>query len=311
MTILYYCYVLTIVAILDSAMENRLFTSEMLDVLLRPELWRMLGSRFAQPVAGECESAKDGSGLTQHKHDHREVLFVLSGSGEFGAYGKAHACNRGTVFLLDSFEEHQLGYVSSQTDMDFLWVFLHEHVIGYQIDQVSSDSVKRASHLLHTERTCLSVANSVFGQPGPVLPEEFERREAHTGLVSLVLAIIREGYLVPVREDTKSFQRRVIFSVRDHIRETAGNGASLDKLAGISGYSKYHFLRLFREFVGVSVHEFIDLCRVERVIEMQRGRRSKKEIAATLGFSSLSAFSRWYSGVTMEPPVLLDQVTQA
>jgi AraC-like DNA-binding protein len=68
-------------------------------------------------------------------------------------------------------------------------------------------------------------------------------------------------------------------------------------LAEMSGYSKFHFLRIFRTHTGMYLHDYINFCRLERVARMQKNGCYKKEIASALGFSSLSAFSRWHKGM--------------
>ena len=72
-----------------------------------------------------------------------------------------------------------------------------------------------------------------------------------------------------------------------------GRGVTLDMLARISGYSKFHFLRLFQRCTGQTVHTYIDHCRRQRVEAMLQQGCAKKEIAAALGFSCPAAFSRW------------------
>lgn len=284
--ICYCCYMLTDIAII-AAVENRLFTDDMLAVLLDPKSWNVISSQCAEPhEEPDCPA-------TIHTHAHREILFVLGGSGRFVAYGRCWDYAAGTVFALDSFVPHQLGYALDQPDADHLWVFLHDQLIGYQLDQFRRGTLKRYSHILYTDRTSASFASSIFPPANSSLPDQFREIEMRSGMLALAVAIAREGYLVPVREDTRSFQRRVILTVRNHIAETAGKTTSLDSLARLSGYSKYHFHRLFREHVGMTVHAFVDHSRSEKAAEMQRRGYRKKEIAAALGFSSLSAFSRW------------------
>lgn len=274
------------------AVENALFTNEMLDVLLDHESWRVVSW---QTVGEEPSNSSDKpeTSVTVHTHAHREILFVLGGSGRFFAFGRFWDYSAGTVFALDSFTPHQLGYSVDQPDADHLWVFIHDQVIGYQLDQFRQGTLKRSSHILYSDRTSASFAASIFQDPGSSLPNRFRQIEMRSGILALAVTIAKEGYLAPVREDTRSFQKRVILTVRNHIAETSGKGASLSSLARLSGYSKYHFHRLFREHVGMTMHEFIDHCRSEKAAEMQRRGCRKKEIAAALGFSSLSAYSRW------------------
>ena len=55
-------------------------------------------------------------------------------------------------------------------------------------------------------------------------------------------------------EDSEVFQLQIIHSIMQQIRATAGKGITLDVLAHLSGYSKYHLLRLFTQYAGKTIH---------------------------------------------------------
>jgi AraC-like DNA-binding protein len=75
--------------------------------------------------------------------------------------------------------------------------------------------------------------------------------------------------------------------------EAHGCGLDLAALARATGYSKYHFHRLFRAQTGQTVHQYADERRRQRAEELLAAGLAHKEIAFELGFSSPSAFSRW------------------
>ncbi len=282
-----------------ATMTNTLFTEKSLGVLLRPESWRIIGSRIdpeVEPVPELAEREEVSANL--HKHAYREIMFALDGPGNYGALGGVYPSLPGAVFLFDKFEEHQNSYPSHYPDVDHLWIFLFEDHVIFRLILVrekGSNLIGPWTRLLPMRKVGSRIAERIFGgQAACGLPDDFRRLETHTGLTALASAIVKEGYSAPGEDDKEPFQKRVIATIRDHVRKTAGSGASLDSLARMSGYSKFYFLRLFREHTGMCVHEYIDCCRLERVRKMQECGCYKKEIAAELGFSSLSAFSRWY-----------------
>lgn len=77
---------------------------------------------------------------------------------------------------------------------------------------------------------------------------------------------------------------------------------SLDTVAKISGYSKYHFLRKFKTFTGRTPIDFINDRRCEYAKSLLLGtNQTVKEIADSLGFESPSYFSKVFlvrEGVT-------------
>ncbi|NLN59087.1 MAG: helix-turn-helix transcriptional regulator, partial [Gammaproteobacteria bacterium] len=116
-------------------------------------------------------------------------------------------------------------------------------------------------------------------------------------LVSVLLPIITRAldkWQGPVTVDSTLQHHQVIIdAIKRHIETNLPQGTDLDTLAHISGYSKYHFSRLFKRISGEKITAFIDRCRLNRVAEMRQAGAMQKEIAAALGFASPTAFANW------------------
>ncbi len=272
-------------------MENRLFDGEALAVLLHPERWHVVCS--ALPAETEpLEHARHRQWMRAHAHahPHQEVMLLLRGQGLYGLRGQPYACAPGTLFLFDAHEAHDLGFPPWAAPMELLWMALLPGQCVARVTSVHDGVVEDWRHgsLLLTE--------AEGGGTRLALPEAGSPALARLRLVSavslLVSAIVQRGYRDAVEEEP--LPQRMVHTVQRYIRETAGRGVTLDMLARISGYSKFHFLRLFRRCTGQTVHRYIDNCRLRRAREMLRHGRAKKEIAHALGFSCPAAFSRWW-----------------
>jgi AraC family transcriptional regulator len=84
--------------------------------------------------------------------------------------------------------------------------------------------------------------------------------------------------------------------VLDYIEEHIGEEFSLDELAGVAAFSKYHFHRIFAAIMGESLFAFITRVRVERaaVCLCNQPKKSITEISGECGFSSSALFSRTF-----------------
>ncbi|WP_245536455.1 helix-turn-helix domain-containing protein [Terriglobus saanensis] len=92
--------------------------------------------------------------------------------------------------------------------------------------------------------------------------------------------------------------RRVI----ERMRELQSD-LDLKTLATESGYSRTHFLRMFRESMGCTPHQYLLRLRLERARELLRQKRmSLIDIAALCGFSSHAHLSRMFRQVVGVPP---------
>lgn len=84
--------------------------------------------------------------------------------------------------------------------------------------------------------------------------------------------------------------------VLDYIEEHIGEEFSLEELAGVAAFSKYHFHRIFAALMGESLFSFITRVRVERaaVCLVNQPRKSITELSGECGFSSSAHFSRTF-----------------
>lgn len=86
--------------------------------------------------------------------------------------------------------------------------------------------------------------------------------------------------------------------VMDHIDTHLGEDLTLDALAGMAGFSPFHFHRIFAAMVGETLFGFIGRLRLERSLGLLCGDLSRPitDVALACGFSSPAAFSRAFSG---------------
>ncbi|WP_189955923.1 helix-turn-helix transcriptional regulator [Streptomyces alanosinicus] len=75
-------------------------------------------------------------------------------------------------------------------------------------------------------------------------------------------------------------------------RDWADPGLDLDAVAACAGYSRYHFLRAFKDVYGETPGRYLTHRRIERAEEMLRcADLTVTEICTLVGFSSLGTFS--------------------
>jgi len=91
--------------------------------------------------------------------------------------------------------------------------------------------------------------------------------------------------------------------VRAYIDEHIGERISLDQLALQAGVSRFHFARQFRLSTGESAMTYLRRVRIERSKSILETRDSTiAEVAARLGFSDQSHFTRIFGRLVGVPP---------
>lgn len=119
---------------------------------------------------------------------------------------------------------------------------------------------------------------------------------------SLCLAVVSRFIHVGRRDTDSSLQAREsalppqrLRRVLDKIETEFTRNLSLDELALESGYSRAHFLRMFRAATGKTPHRYLQDFRLDRArVQLSAGGASLVDIAAMVGFSSHSHFTRLF-----------------
>ncbi|KGE17155.1 helix-turn-helix transcriptional regulator [Paenibacillus wynnii] len=97
--------------------------------------------------------------------------------------------------------------------------------------------------------------------------------------------------------------RRSIRSAADVIHGACERPWTLDSMARLSGYSNYHFLRLFRVIMGKTPNRFLTDCRLARAkLLLVSSELSVAQIAQGAGFSQSSYFIKVFKEVEGMPP---------
>lgn len=105
-------------------------------------------------------------------------------------------------------------------------------------------------------------------------------------LICLGRAAAEEGTKLPQRADGK------IYSTLSYINENLGGNLTVEELAARVYLSRYHFMRLFREATGETVHSYIRQRRLLNASRLIREGMSAAEAAEKSGFDDYSAFYR-------------------
>ena len=277
-------------------MKNRYFDKHVLPVLFQPWSWRL-----ASTLITDCHSISSSRHYRwmmthQHKHPYMEVMIALRGKTVYGINGCIYPCSPGSVFMFDPAITHDSGYPPWTPAITHLWVaFVQDKAMARLV--ITRQDQTRDKCTIHCLLDLKDIAIwqrgvSLLLQQG--LPLELIRLRLSAALMDVVAALVEEGYRENISHQHNRFQREKIEAICRHIQETGGIDAKLDHLSQVAGYSKFHFLRLFQQHAGQSIHDYVNQARLRKVEALLDRGLTLKTIAAELGFSCPAAFSRWY-----------------
>lgn len=88
--------------------------------------------------------------------------------------------------------------------------------------------------------------------------------------------------------------RLQVNAIMDYIDDHLDDSLDLETLSKVSGFSKYHFHRIFKAVTGETLHDYVKRVRLDKAGRRIEARPdlSLTEIAFSLGFGSSASFSR-------------------
>ena len=288
-------------------MENNLFDNSELNVIFDAWNWKFVSSIFDTDL-DFVENYSHQQWMKKHHSGHRmmEILFPLKGECFYGFRGKVYPCSPGTIFLFNSYESHDESYIPGTSKCVHLWLHIFDNDILVNIMNVSH-GVYKLRNRIHLTRPTQKRIVKMLVEPWNELvtaeadmPVQYKRAKITSFVSNILLRCVKSGYEQVNSLQTNEFQNNIIRMIQRHMSETLEADISLEKTAKLAGYSKFHFLRMFKECSGYSFHDYINVCRKEKFDAMRKEGFTKSEISSALGFSELSSFSRWLRNTSVK-----------
>lgn len=97
--------------------------------------------------------------------------------------------------------------------------------------------------------------------------------------------------------------RAQLKQITEYIQENLAQDLKVIELAAIAQISPYHFIRLFRDSIGKTPHQYILQSRIERTkYLLQHSQFSLSSIAAMVGFCDQSHLTKYFKRITGMTP---------
>lgn len=239
------------------------------------------------------------STIKMHDHPYYEFYFFLEGQVSMQAGGDVYPLNYGDIMLIPPGLSHRL--LIHGTDVPYrrfvLWISEDycQHLLslspdyGYLIEYVQ----KHQTFIFHTDQLSF---NSVQSKILRLLEEMHDRRFGREAQISLCIndLILLLNRMVYTANHPKSQMEEASLyqKISEYIEEHLEDELSLDHLARIFFVSKYHIAHVFKDNLGISIHQYITKKRLALCREALTQNASITDIYLSCGFGDYSSFYR-------------------
>lgn len=247
-----------------------------------------------------------------HSHDFCEILIFISGNVSYVVEGKTYHLHPGDIMLTNNKEIHKPIIEGGKTYERYV-VWIHENFLKEisAIGQNTSDVSMCFESSAHNHYNLLRPHNELFQSILQIMKNLLNIQEDNSYgyeilrrcYVGELLVYLNRTYINTTTElgpDLVYNER--ISDIIYYINQNLCEELTLDSLANQFYVSKYHLTRQFREYTGLSLHQYIIKKRlITAKLLLQQGC-SVKEAYGQSGFSDYSHFSRSFVAEWGVPP---------
>ena len=100
----------------------------------------------------------------------------------------------------------------------------------------------------------------------------------------------------------KIYLYRRIAMAKIYIDSRYWDHINLDTISEEASFSKYHFIRLFKQTYGMSPHQYLISVRIDRAKLFLQSNKAISEVCFLVGFESFSSFTGLFKKVVGQTP---------
>jgi len=227
-----------------------------------------------------------------HTHDAYSIGVVTRGALSYDYRRSVFTAPSGTISIIEPGEMHT-GYAGHEWGWSYRNFFVGADLMRRVADALSDqpglpsfDSPVRLDPLLAARLLRLHRTLEISREP---LEQDSELFDALSQLL-----IRHSSHRL---ETTPPRSRPAVRRAREYIEDRLEDNVCLDEVATAAGYSPFHFLRIFRQEVGLTPHGYQLKVRIDRAIELLDRATPLAATALECGFADQSHLTRRFKQV--------------
>ncbi|MCR5598123.1 MAG: AraC family transcriptional regulator [Lachnospiraceae bacterium] len=243
-------------------------------------------------------------GYAIHSHDAFEMCLCIKNNYEIHVNNEIYVLNEGDILIIPPHTLHEV--VNFQYGIRFIYLLELNHFYKSQ-DYKTIEPLLFNAFLCNSE-TCPDIYDNVYRLLMEMNTVYFTNSNFWETTVYIkmyqVFAELAKHSENAVKEETHNLSQSInrINALLRYIDINYSEDISTEQAAEYTGFSKYHFLRLFKLQTGYTFHDYLTLKRMRIAEDLLLTDISVTEIAFQTGFNTLPSFCRTFKKYTNYSP---------
>ena len=225
-------------------------------------------------------------------------IYTQSGKGCLKYKGGEYKLYPGSIALLDCKQSHEYRtYDESSGGWTFYWL----HCVSDNINFYEQVIYGNSFSLLETGEKTLHIFEDAIGRLPYSDPENLLK--LHYCVDSLLALMINGSKAEDPADGKKTEKKEIIMNAAKYLKENYWMPFDMEKIADQFNLSKDYFARLFKEYTGMTPHNFVTNERISNSkILLQSTDEPVSRLCFMVGFRDESNFTRKFRELTGETP---------
>ncbi|WP_052339397.1 AraC family ligand binding domain-containing protein [Gorillibacterium massiliense] len=221
-----------------------------------------------------------------HFHDYYVIGFIEAGQRYLSCKNREYIINPGDITLFNPRDVHSCEQIDGKT-LDYRCLNIKSDIMkkaaleitGQAFEPVFTETVLPGSDLADSLK---ELHRMISGDESDFIKEE---------LYLILIGQLLQDNAVPLASPLEQRPDSEFKAVCDYLEAHFAHAITLEELSKLANMSKYHFLRTFTRYKGISPYQYLMTVRIGNAKKWLEQGRSPMETALAAGFSDQSHFT--------------------
>lgn len=230
-----------------------------------------------------------------HFHDSYALILVESGVADYGYRKKSNIVTDNKLLVLNPYEVHT-GRSLGEGVWNFRSMYLPKELIrsNYSVDKEAHPNFINKLIQNHQFLQRYQLLHNKMLESDITLDEETE--------LSDLLIELAELSGLEYQEELQDGYAIVANRMRDYIHEYYDESIQLDDLMEISGFSRFHLIKVYRERFGLAPNQYLNNLRIEKAKQLLIKGMKAQDVGYSVGYFDQSHFIRHFKKIVGVTP---------